>query len=126
MSFEYNPFETPLRFGPVVTPDRAADGTDLDRAAAGFLGTFPMAEQTDDGILLNPPTLKGIWDRAPGFLHDGRAANLREVVSTPGHPALREGETGYNERDGIPDTHGGTSHLTAGEVRDLVRFMKSL
>lgn len=32
--------------------------------------------------------LRGIWDRPPVFLHNGMARTLREVLSTPGHPAL--------------------------------------
>ena len=34
--------------------------------------------------------LRGIWDRPPVFLHSGIARDLREVVCTPGHPALRQ------------------------------------
>lgn len=33
--------------------------------------------------------LRGIWDRPPVFLHNGMARTLREVLATPGHPALR-------------------------------------
>ena len=75
---------------------------------------------------LNAPMLAGIWDRSPPFLHDGRAKNLREALSTPEHPALRPGERGYNELDGIFDTHGGTSELTVGEMRDLIAFLRTL
>ena len=32
--------------------------------------------------------LRGLWDRPPVFLHNGMARTLREVVATPGHPAL--------------------------------------
>lgn len=98
--------------------------------------------------------LRGLFDRPPAFLHHGRARSLREVVLTPGHyatrsfrlPVLQGGEVirqgrrelGFNERrertpDGpvneqsqIVDTHGGTSHLTARQVDDLVYFMLSI
>lgn len=125
VSFQHNPFDAPLRFGPVITPNRAKDGANLDLAARGFLGTFPMAEQAKD-IRLKSSSLIGIWDRPAPFLHDGRAESLREVICTPGHPALRPGETGFNELNGIPDTHGGTSHLTKRQVSDLVAFLRSL
>ncbi len=75
---------------------------------------------------LGVPSLRGIWDRAPSMLHDGRAQSLREVLSTPGHAALQEGEQGFNESDGIPDTHGGTSHLSAGDVEDLIAYLETL
>ncbi len=35
-----------------------------------------------------PFQLRGIWDRPPVFLHNGMARTLREVLATPGHPAL--------------------------------------
>lgn len=146
LSTDVNPFGVPLVMGPVVTPLRAADGTNLDLFAEGFLAAFPRAQQEsceqvcgkqacandptvcDDlrNARFGVPSLRGIWDRAPMFLHDGRARNLREVVCTPGHAALREGETGFNERDGIPDTHGATSHLSPQEIEDLIAYMVSL
>lgn len=33
--------------------------------------------------------LRGLWDRPPVFLHNGMARTLREIVTTPGHRALR-------------------------------------
>ena len=133
--------------GPVVTPLRDPDsGSNLDLLAAGFLATFPQAAQDtcqdvcgptvcaadpticDDlrNVKFGVPSLRGIWDRAPSMLHDGRAQGLREVLCTPGHPALREGETGFNERDGVPDTHGGTSHLNPREIEDLIAYLLTL
>ena len=50
------------------------------------------AEQGPEGVRFQPPTLRGIWDRAPSFYHDGRATTLREALVTPGHPALEPGE----------------------------------
>ncbi len=49
--------------------------------------------------------LRGIWDRPPVFLHNGMARTLREVVATPGHPALRKLKYepligGFGERPG--------------------------
>lgn len=98
--------------------------------------------------------LRGIFDRPPTFLHHGRARSLREVLCTPGHPALRQFrfpvlqgpeevrpdrmEQGLNETtmrrpDGplapstqIADTHGGTSHLTVRQIEDLLSFMRSI
>lgn len=145
-SMGHNPHGVPLRMEPVVTPVRAADGTNLDLLATGFLDAFPLAEQDhcedvcdpelcavdpsvcDDlrNMRMGPPTLRGLWDRAPSLLHDGRAQGLREALATPGHPGLRAGERGFNERDGVPDTHGGTSHLSAAELDALVTYLETL
>ncbi len=98
--------------------------------------------------------LRGIFDRPPTFLHHGRARSLREVLCTPDHPALRrfrlpvmQGpeearpgrlEVGMNETTGRRDdgalnpadrafdTHGGTSHLSARQIDDLVAFVQSI
>ena len=141
-----NPNGLPLTFGPVVSPNRAADGTNLDLTAAGFMSVFPAAMMdacpdvcgaeactADPGacddlrnVYLGVPSLRGIWDRADHMLHDGRAKGLVETLATPGHPALEPGQTGFNESDGIPDTHGSTSHLTAAELRDLIRYLRTL
>ncbi len=146
VSTDNNPFDVPLRFPPVVTPVRGPDGTNYDLLNAGFMGVFPMTEQdtcteycgaevcADDpkacddrmNLRMGVPTLRGTWDRAELFLHDGRATSLREVLCTPGHPALKDGERGFNERDGIVDTHGGTSHLTPQEIDDLIAYLLTL
>ena len=98
--------------------------------------------------------LRGIFDRPPVFLHHARARSLREVLCTPGHPALRRyrypvlqgdevvrqdrREIGFNEttartlegplnpEDQIFDTHGGTSQLTPRQLEDLMNFMLSI
>ncbi len=134
------------RMGPVVSPARAEDGTNLDLFAGGFVQTFPRAEQDlcedicdevlcdeDPGVCddlrdvkFGVTSLRGIWDRAPSMLHDGRAQGLREVLCTPGHVALQEGEQGFNELDGIPDSHGGTSHLGPDEIHDLIAYLETL
>ena len=61
------------------------------------------------GPAYDTPSLIGIYRSAP-YLHDGRAATLRDVLTTH-NPA---------------DRHGRTSHLSAAEVDDLVAFLKSL
>lgn len=124
-SFTNNPLDTPLRFGPVVTPNRSPSGKNLDLTDEAFLTTFPMAEQGAN-VKLKSISLQGIWDRPPPFLHDGRADSLREVLLPPDHPALGEDETGFNELDGMPDTHGGTSHLTETQVEALIAYLQSL
>ncbi len=72
------------------------------------------------------PSLRGLWARPPRLLHDGRARSLREVLATPAHPALGPGEIGRNERDGIPDTHGATSHLDLWELECLRQYVLSI
>jgi len=146
VSSDHNPFELPVRMGPVVTPNRGEDDVNLDLFAQGFVDTFPLAEQDACEDICDPAaceedvfvcddlmdvrfgvtTLRGIWDRAESMLHDGRAKGLREVLATPGHPALRAGEVGFNERNGVPDTHGGTSQLSAEDIEDLIAYMETL
>jgi CxxC motif-containing protein (DUF1111 family) len=98
--------------------------------------------------------LRGLFDRPPVFLHHARARSLREVLCTPGHPALRQFrypvlqggkavranryEIGFNEttartpagpldpEDQVFDTHGGTSHLAPRQIDDLMNFMLSI
>ena len=139
-------FSTADLMGPVVSPFRAADGTNLDLLAGGFLDLFPRAEMDrcedvcdpeacaedprvcDDllHVQMGVTSLRGLWDRADSFLHHGLARGLTEVLATPGHPALGPGERGFNERDGIPDTHGGTSHLSPAEIDDLAAYLRTL
>ncbi len=146
VSTDNNPLAVPLRMGPVISPMRSPDGVNLDLFAAGFMETFPETEMErceevcgeamcaedpsscDDlrDVSFGVPPLRGIWDRAPSLFHDGRARGLRQALATPGHPALREGEEGFNERDGVPDTHGGTSHLTQEQLEDLMGYLMTL
>ena len=85
------------------------------------------------------PSLLGIWARPPRFLHHGAAISLREVLCTPGHPALRpisslrtiperpeHKEVGLNELNGVPDTHGVTSHLSVWDIECLERYIMSI
>jgi cytochrome c peroxidase len=55
--------------------------------------------------LFNPPSLRGVSQRQQ-FFHDGRAATLEEVFSDFGHQV--------------------DESLTEDELRDLVRFLRSL
>lgn len=134
------------RMTSVVSPARAADGTNLDLLASGFVATFPLAsmDRCEDiaavaicaadptaadslrEVRFGVPQLRGLWDRARHMLHHGYARNVREVVCTPGHPALHAGEIGRNERDGVPDSHGGTSHLRVSEIAELIAFLETL
>ncbi|NOY28223.1 MAG: DUF1513 domain-containing protein [Oligoflexia bacterium] len=146
VSTDLDPAGLPVRMEPVVTPDYDDQGVNLDLIAEGFISIFPLVEQDacssicsadlcdqdaavcDDlrNVRLNVTPLRGLWDRAPRLLHDGRANGLREALSTPGHPALHSGEQGFNERNGVPDTHGGTSQLSASELDDLISYVMTL
>jgi DNA-binding beta-propeller fold protein YncE len=61
------------------------------------------------GPKYDTPTLLGVYRSAP-YLHHGRAATLRDVLTT----------------SNSGDRHGRTSHLTDSQVDDLVEFLKSL
>jgi YVTN family beta-propeller protein len=61
------------------------------------------------GPAYDTPSLIGVYRSAP-YLHDGRAATLRDVLTT------------YNRED----RHGKTSHLKPEQVDDLVAFLKAL
>jgi hypothetical protein len=56
---------------------------------------------------IDTPTLKGLWQSAP-YLHDGRAATLKDVFAATG------------------DRTGVTSTLTPAELDQLVRYMLEL
>jgi len=58
------------------------------------------------GKVLDVPALVNLWDTAP-YLHDGRAATLKEVITIHNHD----------------DWHGQTSHLAEGEINDLATFL---
>ncbi len=85
------------------------------------------------------PSLRGLWARPPSFLHHGHAVSLREVLCTPRHTALRRfpeerhdiprpgrWEIGQNAIGAIPDTHGGTSHLSTWEIECLLAYLGSI
>jgi len=127
----FSPAGVAVRVPPVITPTLDPSGAIADTVTEGFRNTFSVGgigatEQGPEGIHLGIPQLRGLWDRAPRFFHDGRARSLREALASPGHPALASGETGFNERWGQPDTHGGTSQLSADELDDLIAFLETL
>jgi YVTN family beta-propeller protein len=123
----HNPEGLPLRFPALVTPRLdPISGEDADIVNPLFLGTFPDTLQDAAGLHIGVPQLRGIWDRADRFYHDGRARSLREALATPGHPALGPNERGFNETFGMPDTHGATSQLSARELDDLIAFLLTL
>jgi DNA-binding beta-propeller fold protein YncE len=67
-------------------------------------------ESKDDAYKgFNPPTLRGVARRGP-WLHDGRAATLREVV----------------EKHHKPSQLGGAADCTPAELDELLEFLKSL
>lgn len=122
----FSPAGLPVRFPPVITPTQSDAHSDATRVTSGFIMTFPRTLQGDEGLRIGATPLRGIWDRPRSFFHDGRARSLREALSTPGHPALRAGEVGFNERDGTRDTHGGTSQLDRYQLEDLINFLETL
>jgi hypothetical protein len=94
--------------------------------------------EAQEGFFVSP-SLRGLWARPPRFLHHGHAVSLREIVCNPDHIALRRfpfarrdtnrpdrREKGLNELDGVPDTHGVTSHLSVWDIECLIRFIKSI
>lgn len=70
---------------------------------------FGMGTYQDEGKAFDTPTLIEVWRTAP-YLHDGRAATLRDVVTTCN-----------------PDNnHGDTAGLSEEEVDALVAYVRSL
>ena len=67
----------------------------------------------DPSELMGPkydtPTLLGLYRSAP-YLHHGKAATLRNVLTTENHS----------------DRHGRTSQLSSTEIDDLVEYLKAL
>lgn len=123
----FSPFGMPVRFPPVISPERRPDGTDAMKVNEVFIATFPLTVQTAAGLHVGATPLRGIWDRPQTRIyHDGRGRSLREALATPGHAILRAGEVGRNERDGQFNTHGGTSQLSKYQLQDLINFMLTL
>ncbi len=134
-------------FPPLVTPaprDNAHTLISADRMdyLNGFIRPWDREDkgrfEEQEGFFV-APSLRGIWARPPKFLHHGHGVHLREVIATPGHPALRRfpferndahreerWEKGLNERHGVPDTHGVTSHLSVWDMECLVKFVLSI
>jgi len=63
----------------------------------------------DKGKPVDTPTLVEIWRTAP-YLHDGRAATLKEVFTTHNHPSPGESSLGLSEQ----------------EIDDMVEYLLSL
>lgn len=134
-------------FPPLITPAPRDDAHNLvsaDRIDA--LNRYVRPWDPDDrgrveeneGFFV-APSLRGLWARPPRFLHHGHAVSLREVLCTPDHPALGRlpaakpdadrpdgRERGLNERHGMPDTHGVTSHLTVWDIECLTRYVQAI
>jgi cytochrome c peroxidase len=78
--------------------------TDLEMHDVGT-----AAEGDGDDRTFDTPSLLELWRTAP-YLHHGQAANVRDLLTT------------FNKAD----RHGRTSHLTPGELNDLVEYLLSL
>jgi len=63
----------------------------------------------DTGKAFDVPSLREVWRTAP-YLHDGRTAGIRDVITT------------HNPQD----QRGETSGLTEKQINDLVEFVRSL
>lgn len=119
LSRSFNPAGLPL--GMRMFSGASFDGQDIDALSEGAKRRFG-AEDHVFGV----PTLRGLWDRPEHFYHDGRASSLVEALATPDHPALAPDEEGLNVRDGVFDIHGGTSHLDAAELADLIEYLRAI
>lgn len=74
--------------------------TDMQRHNVG------TATEEEPSGRFDTPTLAEVWRTAP-YLHDGRAATVREVLTT------------FNK----DDRHGRTSHLTDDQLSDLIEYV---
>jgi len=79
--------------------------TDLEMYDVGTRGKRDFPEHTEFDV----PTLKELYRTGP-FLHDGRAATLRDVLTT-------------HNKD---DEHGDTSKLTEEEIDALIAYLMTL
>ncbi len=114
-------FSSPESFEGMVTLARF----DRPRRSLDPNVSIKYLENARDGFF-NANTLRGLWDRRGALLHDGRARTIREVLLTPGHPCLAEGERAFNENGGVPDSHAGISHLDCDEIADLIAFLHTI
>ena len=90
----------------IVSISRSTPSPSIVRHDVGTGGEDPSENM---GPKYDTPTLLGVYKTAP-YLHHGKAATLRDVVTTRNNA----------------DRHGKTSHLSGGEVDDLVEFLKAL
>lgn len=92
--------------GPWYTDSQPREATEIVRHDVG-------TGRDDPSELMSPaydtPTLLGIYRSAP-YLHHGKAATLRDVLTTANQS----------------DQHGVTSGLSETEIDDLVEFLKAL
>lgn len=114
-------FASPESFSGITTMARF----DRVRLSLDPDSSLKFLENARDGFF-NANTLRGLWDRRGVLFHDGRARTVRETLLTPNHPCLVEGERAFNEHLGVPDTHGGISHLSCDEIDDLVAFLLTI
>ncbi|MDP8243936.1 MAG: hypothetical protein P9L94_07635 [Candidatus Hinthialibacter antarcticus] len=77
--------------------------TDLNQYDVGTQSPY------DDQAVFDNPSLIELWRTAP-YLHDGRAATMKDVLTT------------FNPID----KHGATSHLSEQEIADLEAYLLSL
>ena len=85
---------------------RCHRGDFMTNMRAYDVGTGTPLEPTSE---YDTPRIVEVWRTAP-YLHDGRAATLREVLTT------------FNP----DDQHGRTSELTGQQLDDLLAYLKSL
>ncbi|MFO0632255.1 MAG: PKD domain-containing protein [Nannocystaceae bacterium] len=94
-------------------PPRFTDSSlDADPFVLHDVGTLlPSSGGRLGGVLegIDTPTVVGVW-ASPPYLHDGRAADLRAVL------------TEHNRGD----RHGVTSQLSPEDIDDLVAFLRAL
>lgn len=114
-----NPTSLPL--GMRMFSPATFEGEDIDALRPAVKQNFAIDDHT-----FGVPTLRGLWDRVEHLYHDGRASSLIEALATPNHPALHSSERGFNERDGVLDLHGGTSHLSSSEMSDLIEYLLTI
>ena len=117
---DFNPGDLPLAMKTFSSPTH--DGRNIDLVRYSFETAFSAVHQDRFGV----PSLRGLWDRPEMFYHDGRTTTLLEALATPQHPALRADQRGVNEKDGALDLHGGTSQLTAADMRDLIEYLLTI
>jgi cytochrome c peroxidase len=83
------------------------------RAVADIVRHDVGTGKDDPSELMEPrydtPTLLGVYRSAP-YLHHGKAATLKDVLTTS------------NPRD----EHGATSHLNESQIDDMVEFLRAL
>ena len=102
----YNKAQCQICHIPEYAFTAAIDPKDGSKSALYDIG---LGTRDEEGQLFDVPTLNEVWRTAP-YLYDGRAKNMREVL------------TKYN----IKDQHGVTSNLTEQELSDLEIYILSL